>query len=65
MAFTEIILNDQDCFAEEEDWETLLQLIPDSETENLLRARWKVKALSSNAKWEAVKKEAKKNLVRP
>lgn len=65
MAFTEIILNDQDCFAEEEDWETLLQLIPDSETENLLRARWKVKALSSNAKWEDVKKEAKKNLVRP
>ncbi|KAI0728456.1 prim-pol domain-containing protein [Fomitopsis betulina] len=63
MAFTEIILNDQDCFAEEEDWETLLQLIPDSETENLLRARWKVKALSSNAKWEDVKKEAKKNLV--
>lgn len=65
MAFPEIILNDQDCFAEEEDWETLLQLIPDSETENLLRARWKVKALSSNAKWEDVKKEAKKNLVRP
>lgn len=65
MAFTEIILNDQYCFAEEEDWETLLQLIPDSETENLLRARWKVKALSSNAKWEDVKKEAKKNLVRP
>lgn len=62
--FTEIILEDQDCFAEEDGWETLLQLIPDLKIAKRLRERWEAKPLSSKAKWAEVKSEAKKEVRR-
>ncbi|KZT70049.1 prim-pol domain-containing protein [Daedalea quercina L-15889] len=57
--FHELILLDQDCFAEEEGWETLLQLFPDPDVVRGLRAKWEVKPLSSEAKWEDVKNMTK------
>jgi len=58
--FNDLILEDQDCFAHEEGWETLLQLIPDSDVVERLRAKWEAKSgLSSEAKWDDLKKEAR------
>lgn len=43
----------------------LLQLLPVSDqVRRGWRAKWEVKPLSSSAKWDAVKTEAKKNEVR-
>ena len=62
--FRDIILRDQDCFAEEAGWETLLQLIPDSKVASRLRERWEGKSLSSAKKWADVEREEKKDDVR-
>ncbi|TFY65278.1 hypothetical protein EVJ58_g2066 [Rhodofomes roseus] len=55
----QLILEDQDCFAEEEGWETLLQLISEPSVTRRLRAKWEIKSRSSEEKWEDVKREAR------
>ncbi|KAH9836234.1 prim-pol domain-containing protein [Rhodofomes roseus] len=57
--FHRLILEDQDCFAEEEGWETLLQLISEPSVTRRLRAKWEIKSRSSEEKWEDVKREAR------
>jgi len=58
--FNDLILEDQDCFAHEEGWETLLQLIPDSDVVERLRAKWEGKSgLSSEVKWDDLKIQAR------
>jgi len=60
-AFGDIILMDQDCFASEEGWEALLQLIPNKSTAESLRRKWTANSdRSSEDKWEDVKEEARK-----
>ncbi|CAL1699090.1 unnamed protein product [Somion occarium] len=61
-AFTELILEDQDCFASKEGWETLLRLIPDkceSVTASLRRTWGKDPDRSSLEKWDDLKREVK------
>lgn len=38
--FEPLVLDDQECFASQEGWETLLQLIPDRPIVDTLRAKW-------------------------
>ena len=57
--FHGIIVEDQDCFAQEDGWETLLQLLPDSDDVRQLRKRWEVKPLSSVEKWRELDKVIK------
>jgi DNA primase small subunit len=60
-AFGDIILMDQDCFASEEGWEALLQLIPDKSAAETLRRKWTANSgRSSEEKWDDVKEEARK-----
>ena len=62
-AFSEIILQDQDCFRETKGWQTLLQLLPPKETDALarLKAKWEKNPRSSSMeKWTDVMNVAKK-----
>jgi DNA primase small subunit len=53
-------LADQDCFASQEGWEALLQLIPEP-TADILRKKWSaVSERSSDDKWADIKNEVKK-----
>jgi DNA primase small subunit len=58
--FTDLILNDQDCFCEEEKWEELLRLLPDREIVRRLEDKWsRDKTRSSELKWADIKAEIK------
>lgn len=68
MRFDPLVLDDQDCFASEEGWETLLQLIPDQAIVDKLRTEWsKDPARPSTRKWKELctlvekKSESKKD----
>lgn len=58
-AFTDIILDDQDCFRSEEGWRELLHLIPKNYVESLEDKWEKDSDRSSHSKWEDVKNEIK------
>ncbi|KAL1716874.1 hypothetical protein EV715DRAFT_204275 [Schizophyllum commune] len=59
--FAELILEDQDCFASEEGYETLLKLIPDGSIVATLTERWQDDPHRSSVdKWEDIRKEMKK-----
>ncbi|KAG6920087.1 hypothetical protein DXG01_010155 [Tephrocybe rancida] len=58
--FSDLILSDQDLFASEGGYETLLEQIPDSQTVGDLRAKWSDDpGRSSEDKWQDFKKEVK------
>ncbi|KAF8322188.1 putative DNA primase small subunit [Clavulina sp. PMI_390] len=66
--FPELILDDQDCFASKEGWETLLKLLPQDETDHVirrLREKWEEEEdegenVSSSEKWKDLRSEGKK-----
>lgn len=59
--FSDLILEDQDCFASEEGYETLLKLIPDGSIVATLTERWQDDPHRSSVdKWEDIRKEMKK-----
>ncbi|KIK21278.1 hypothetical protein PISMIDRAFT_681508 [Pisolithus microcarpus 441] len=54
--FVSLVLDDQDCFASQEGWETLLQLIPDRSIVETLRNEWSQDPERPSAqKWEELK----------
>ncbi|KAI0074079.1 prim-pol domain-containing protein [Panus rudis PR-1116 ss-1] len=58
--FQDLILEDQECFASKEGWETLLHLIPDKNVAGKLREIWKEDPERSSAdKWNDFKKQVK------
>ncbi|KAG8830582.1 hypothetical protein FRC17_004686 [Serendipita sp. 399] len=67
--FIPVILEDQDCFASKEGWQTLLDLIPDREVVGNLRQKWEEEEDSarrpkgsqsrSEARWDDLRKEIK------
>ena len=58
--FTELILDDQECFREEKGWEELLQLIPDHSIVDDLRRDWSKDPHRPSAdKWEDLKHEVR------
>ncbi|KAF7321456.1 DNA primase [Mycena kentingensis (nom. inval.)] len=61
VVFTQLILEDQDCFASEQGYEALLRLIPDGNVVNTLRAAWSSRESSSTEKWQSFKTEIKKH----
>ncbi len=59
--FSDLILADQDCFASEEGYEALLQLIPDASIVHTLRTKWTADPdRSSSDKWEDFRALVKK-----
>ncbi|KAJ6495604.1 hypothetical protein C8R47DRAFT_1176164 [Mycena vitilis] len=59
MVFTQLILQDQDCFASEKGFEALLSLIPDSRVVDALETQWRSSTSSSEEKWKDFKSEIK------
>ncbi|KAG6334972.1 hypothetical protein ID866_4128 [Astraeus odoratus] len=54
--FVPLVLEDQDCFASQEGWETLLQLIPNDDIIETLRGEWsRDPDRPSMQKWEQLK----------
>lgn len=60
MLFTDLILVDQDCFANREGWELLLHLIPDADVVEKLREKWEKTSSSSEAKWKDLTDQIRK-----
>ncbi|KAF9055523.1 prim-pol domain-containing protein [Hymenopellis radicata] len=59
--FSDLILADQDCFASEEGYEALLQLIPDASIVHTLRTKWSADPdRSSSDKWDDFRALVKK-----
>ncbi|KAH7923084.1 prim-pol domain-containing protein [Leucogyrophana mollusca] len=57
LLFDPLILRDQDVFASESNWETLLQLVPDSTITEKLRDKWSNDpARTSSTKWSDLKR---------
>lgn len=65
-AFFDVILRDQDCFREQERWETLLALLPANETEVVgrLQNKWSAAPRSSVQKWDDVLDAASRSAER-
>ncbi|KAI0266461.1 prim-pol domain-containing protein [Gloeopeniophorella convolvens] len=64
--FGDLILLDQDCFKNEDGWEHLIQLIPDTEIAGNLTKRWrKEENRSSDDKWSDLKEEVKRHYKAP
>ncbi|CAO1618434.1 unnamed protein product [Parajaminaea phylloscopi] len=62
-AFVDTVLRDQDCFRSARGWETLLQLLPSSESDAIgkLRAKWESQSSrSSFDKWSDIQQVAQK-----
>jgi len=57
--FAGLILEDQDCFADEQGWTTFLELLPDKEVAENLRKQWGSKSSDSASKWEDFKRQIK------
>jgi DNA primase small subunit len=56
--FTDLVLEDQDCFASEEGYETLLEFLPVPSIVSALRQKWEADPeRSSDLKWQDLKKE--------
>jgi len=56
LVFEPLVLDDQDCFASQEGWETLLELIPDRPIVDTLRAKWSQDSeRPSTQKWSDLK----------
>ncbi|KAH6914182.1 DNA primase catalytic subunit [Coprinopsis sp. MPI-PUGE-AT-0042] len=56
--FTDLVLEDQDCFASEEGYETLLEFLPVPAIVSTLRQKWEADpGRSSDLKWQDLKKE--------
>ena len=56
LIFVPLVLDDQDCFASQEGWETLLELIPDGSIVKNLRTKWsKDSDRPSAQKWTDLK----------
>ena len=53
--FTDLILEDQDCFRTEEQAETLLKLLPDKGLVETLREQWGDKEMASASRWAEMK----------
>ncbi|KAF8170251.1 hypothetical protein K438DRAFT_1854285 [Mycena galopus ATCC 62051] len=60
VVFTELILQDQDCFASEKGYEAFLKLIPDSRVVDALQTEWQSSSSSSEEKWRDLKTEIKR-----
>ncbi|KAJ7251816.1 hypothetical protein B0H12DRAFT_1234082 [Mycena haematopus] len=60
VVFTELILQDQDCFASEKGFEAFLKLIPDSRVVDTLQTQWESSSSSSEEKWKDLKTEIKR-----
>ncbi len=60
--FTELILEDQDCFATEEGYEALLKLLPVPDVVDALRTKWSADPTrASSEKWTDLKAQIKKS----
>jgi len=57
--FVGLILEDQDCFANEQGWTTFLELLPDKEVAENLRKQWSSKSSGSVSKWEDFKDQVR------
>jgi len=57
--FAGLILEDQDCFADEQGWTTFLELLPDKDVAENLRKQWSSKPSDSASKWEDFKSQIK------
>ena len=55
--FAGLILEDQDCFADEQGWTVFLELLPDKEVAENLRKQWSSKQSDSVSKWEDFKRQ--------
>ena len=55
--FAGLILEDQDCFADEQGWTVFLELLPDKEVAESLRKQWSSKQSDSASKWEDFKRQ--------
>lgn len=67
-AFSDIILDDQDLFASQEQWEDLIKLLPADNTRSELQDEWKMDPKRASLdKWEDVKQAVRdsSNKVRP
>lgn len=59
--FTELILDDQECFQHEDGWRTLLELISDKAIQTTLRDQWEADPdRKSSKKWEDCRRQLKK-----
>ncbi|KZT43061.1 DNA primase catalytic subunit [Sistotremastrum suecicum HHB10207 ss-3] len=59
--FSELVLEDQECFQHEDGWRTLLELIPDKAVQSTLREQWEEDPeRSSSKKWEDCRRQLKK-----
>lgn len=58
MEFSDLILQDQECFASEEQCNVLCELLADREAVANLRKKWSNGDKSSEEKWDDVKREA-------
>lgn len=60
VVFSDLILNDQDCFASREGWEALLQLIPDKEIASALEDIWSSNpSKNSGDKWADLRRQVR------
>ncbi|KAJ7690633.1 prim-pol domain-containing protein [Mycena rosella] len=59
VVFSELILDDQDCFASEAGYQALLNLIPDSRVVDTLQSKWSGTSSSSQEKWKDLKTQIK------
>ena len=57
--FVGLILEDQDCFANEQGWTTFLELLPDKMVAENLRKQWSSKSSGSVSKWEDFKDQVR------
>src|SRR5258706_982314 len=55
--FAGLILEDQDCFANEQGWTVFLELLPDKEVAEYLRKQWSSNQSDSASKWEDFKRQ--------
>lgn len=60
VVFSDLILDDQDCFAERDGWESLLQLIPDEKVARALRDSWDSNpSKNSGEKWADLRRQVR------
>jgi DNA primase small subunit len=59
--FSDIILEDQDCFAEVDGWNELMHLIPEGDAATRLRKKWDNEVRSSGEKWDDLTAEYKRS----
>jgi DNA primase small subunit len=57
--FAGLILEDQDCFADEQGWSIFLELLPNQKVAENLRKQWSSEPSDSASKWEDFKRQIK------